>query len=182
MLKKIIIVLLSISFILSLPTYVYDRGVILNISSWVSNWLFGTKFGIASIRPNLLSSLAALVVISPYVIKKRCFDFKDVNDLLILALDICLVSSFLSCFISSETKDVFFLFQWSPMAIALLLFVLPKRYIKFGWITAIFIVFSICQLSFISEAMGLCGAIYVICGFIALVLQEKAYQTSIYSY
>jgi hypothetical protein len=160
--------LLAIAFtipaiVISCITFTHTKGIL----------IFWKSQEAVSLKPVLLSMLYAFFFMGSYWIRKMTPDeFATPSKLVLFIMNLWFMASFISVFFSGKSWPIPFI-NISSQAFLMLTLVfsyLGMRCIA-GYSWVVLMIGSLNNLSAINEAMGVLGAVYILCGFISFVFQ-----------
>ena len=170
------LILLSIPVIISLFSYfgffTYEtyRIGLLRVGFWGLNRTERP----ASIAPDLLTMIPAILLYTSIIIRFRIRIFFDVYETLVSALIILFCASFISIFVGG-TINILFLGEMSTTLVLWIAIIFSWIGIRpiacFTWV--LLFILSIFRLSNVNEALGIWGAVYVLFAFLGVALYVK---------
>ena len=147
-------------------------SLVINLNDWIYDYYF---FGYniyskkISIKPTLISSIIALLLFGGFITRNLEEMMNDHLIQLFFVLDLVFFSGFISLFSNGETNILGFSSQSLLFVIVILMWLGLRSLLRY--VLLAFIICSIFFISQVNEAMGIYGALYIICAFFSFLIQ-----------
>lgn len=132
-----------------------------------------------SIRPDMISMMYAVLIYSAYVVRVKGIRkmLESIREIVVCILVLMLFASFVQIFLGTNEFKIFGieLFSFDSKILLLIAFLLSWLGVKFVSVVTLglVVVCALAKLSIVNEAMGVWGIVYVLSGFIGIILYLK---------
>jgi hypothetical protein len=151
-------------------SFIYTRTHLLSFLPWINTEI------VINLMPNLISTLIAVILHTIIILRRGTLRFNNLYEYIILFLNILVCATFISVLVSNTARILIFgNIGFNPQTLIIFTIIFTVTSMKsvagLGWI--ILFTLSLTRISQVSVAMGIWGAIYILCVYASVILQAK---------